>query len=57
MVRMAHDPRTRAYVARRTAEGKTTKEIIRCLKRYVAREVYKALTGHSARPHLAQSLT
>jgi transposase len=42
--RMATDPRTRAYIARRTAEGKTTREIIRCLKCYVAREVYKALT-------------
>lgn len=42
-VRMSHDPRTQAYVARRTAEGKTTKEIMRCLKRYVAREVYKTL--------------
>lgn len=44
MVRMSLDPRTRAYVARRTAEGKTKKEIIRCLKRYVAREVFKILT-------------
>jgi transposase len=42
--RMATDHRTQAYIARRTAEGKTTREIIRCLKRYVAREVYKALT-------------
>jgi transposase len=42
--RMACDPRTQAYLVRRTAEGKTTREIIRCLKRYVAREVYKALT-------------
>jgi transposase len=42
-VRMSCDPRTKAYVARRTAEGKTTKEIIRCLKRYVAREIYKAI--------------
>lgn len=41
--RMSHDPRTKAYVARRTTEGKTTKEIMRCLKRYVAREVYKSL--------------
>lgn len=40
---MSHDPRTKAYVAKRTAEGKTTKEIIRALKRYVAREVYKTL--------------
>jgi transposase len=43
LVRMSHDPRTKAYVAKRTAEGKTTKEIMRCLKRYVAREVYKTL--------------
>jgi transposase len=43
MTRLAHDPRTKAYMARRTAEGKTKKEIIRCLKRYIAREVYKAL--------------
>jgi transposase len=43
--RMATDPRTQAYFARRTTEGKTTREIIRCLKRYVAREVYKALTS------------
>ncbi len=43
MVRMARDPRTRAYVARRTDEGHNTKEIMRCLKRYVAREVYHYL--------------
>jgi len=43
--RMHTDPRTQAYVAKRTAEGKTTREIIRCLKRYVAREVYKAITA------------
>lgn len=43
LVRMAHDPRTRDYVARRRAEGRTTREIIRCLKRYVAREVYAEL--------------
>ena len=43
--RMSHDPRTKAYVERRTKEGKTTKEIIRCLKRYVAREVYRSLVS------------
>jgi transposase len=48
MTRMSHDPRTKAYVARRTAEGKTTKEIIRCLKRYIARELYKTLVGNRA---------
>ena len=41
---MAWDPRTRAYVVRRQAEGKTTKEIIRCLKRHIAREIYRLLT-------------
>ena len=43
MTRLAHDPRTKAYAARRTTEGKTSKQIIRCLKRYIAREIYKAL--------------
>jgi transposase len=43
MTRLAHDPRTKAYAARRASEGKTTKEIIRCLKRYIAREIYKTL--------------
>ena len=41
--RLGSDPATRAYVERRTAEGKSKKEIIRCLKRYVAREVYPHL--------------
>jgi transposase len=40
MTRMRHEPRTRAYVERRTAEGRSKLEIIRALKRYVAREVY-----------------
>ncbi|MFI9448728.1 IS110 family transposase, partial [Amycolatopsis sp. NPDC052450] len=38
------DQRTRAYVTRRTTEGLSKKDIIRCLKRYVAREIYQALT-------------
>jgi transposase len=45
--RMNFDPRTRAYVERRTKEGKTEKEIIRCLKRYVAREIYNSLVTPS----------
>jgi transposase len=52
--RMTHDPRTKAYVERRTMEGKTKKEIVRCLKRYVAREVYKSLVAQpsaSVLPH------
>ena len=44
VVRMRSCPRTRAYVARRTAEGKTIREIRRCLKRYIARELYRQLT-------------
>jgi len=41
--RMGSHPATRAYAERRTAEGKSKAEIIRCLKRYVAREVYPHL--------------
>ena len=41
--RMRSDPRTAAYIERRTSEGKAKREIMRCLKRYVAREVYSAL--------------
>jgi transposase len=43
LARMAHDQRTRDYVARRTTQGRTKKEIIRCLKRYIARELYPDL--------------
>jgi transposase len=38
--RLIHESRTRAYGAKRTAQGKTRKEILRCLKRYIARELY-----------------
>ena len=37
-------PTTRAYITRRIAEGKTPKEIRRCLKRYIARQLYRTLT-------------
>ena len=43
VTRMRMDPRTRAYVERRTAEGRTLREIRRCLKRYLAREIYRRL--------------
>ena len=43
ITRMSSHPETRAYVERRTAEGLSKKEIIRCLKRYVAREVCPCL--------------
>ncbi len=44
LCRLRWDPRTRAYAQRRTTEGLSKKEIIRCLKRYIAREIYTALT-------------
>lgn len=44
MVRMSSDPTTRAYVERRTKQGLTKGEIIRCLKRYIARETHHAIT-------------
>lgn len=43
IVRMQHHEPTKAYVARRTAEGKTKAEIIRCLKRLLARELWAAM--------------
>ena len=43
ITRMRSHPATRAYVERRTKEGLSKREIIRCLKRYVAREVYRHL--------------
>ncbi|HLF99653.1 MAG TPA: IS110 family transposase, partial [Acidimicrobiia bacterium] len=48
IVRMRHEPRTRAYVARRLAEGKTKAEVIRCLKRSIAREVFGVAIGRRA---------
>lgn len=49
MVRMRSDPRTRAYVDRRTHEGLTTKEIHRCLKRYIVRELFPLLKNDLGR--------
>jgi len=43
ITRMVYDPNTREYIARRIKEGLTKKEAIRCLKRYIAREVYNHL--------------
>jgi transposase len=43
LVRLRTDERTQAYIARRTAEGLSKLEIIRCLKRYLAREVFALL--------------
>ena len=49
LCRIRYDEETQAYVKRRTAEGKTPREIKRCLKRYVARELFRLLeNGTSA---------
>jgi transposase len=55
--RLTRDPRTKAYVARRTAEGKTRTEIIRSLKRYVARDVYRRLVRPGAFPSSTRAST
>lgn len=51
MVRLTCDERTQDYAARRRAEGKTDREIMRCLKRYVAREIYQLLTNPPTVPN------
>ena len=43
--RLRWDARTRDYLARRITEGKTRREAIRCLKRYIAREIYQIITS------------
>jgi transposase len=43
ITRLSYDPATRRYLERRCAEGKTKTEAIRCLKRYLARELYACL--------------
>jgi hypothetical protein len=50
--RLRYCERTRAYALRRTAEGRSKREILRCLKRYIAREVYQTLRADLA-PHAA----
>jgi hypothetical protein len=42
-------PATKAYIARRTAEGKTIREIKRCLKRYIARQVVTCAASAASR--------
>lgn len=48
LTRLRYDEATQAYLQRRTQQGLSKKEIIRCLKRYVAREIYHALTADLA---------
>lgn len=47
MVRLRWDPTTRAYIDKRVSEGKTRRGAMRCLKRYIARDVYRLLTART----------
>jgi transposase len=52
--RLRREPRTRDYSDRRTAEGKTRRETIRCLKRYVAREIYNLIHPRTTAASVSQ---
>ena len=55
--RMIHHPQTRDYVAQRTAEGKSTKEIRRCLMRHIARSLFPLLIADLRDAHQQPALT
>ncbi|MDP9820807.1 IS110 family transposase [Nocardioides massiliensis] len=55
LTRMRTDPVTRAYIERRLAEGKTTKEIRRCLMRYVGRQIFRTLAAAHPAPDVLVS--
>lgn len=57
IVRMRFHQPTIAYVARRTTDGLTKKDIIRCLKRFVAREIYQRVMIDHRRRQAAISTT
>ncbi len=50
LARLRWDKRTQDYIRRRVAEGKTRREAIRCLKRYLAREIYRDITRSTSTP-------
>ena len=50
LVRRRYDPPTRAYLERRLSEGKTSREAVRCLKRYVARHLFRLMESLPATP-------
>ena len=55
--RMRTDAATKEYVTKRQGEGKNRKEIIRCLKRHIAREIYRLLTNPPPTPNCARLRT
>lgn len=54
VVRIRHDPATRTYVAKRTTDGRSEREIIRCLERYIARQIYHAIMTDLTPPDALQ---
>jgi len=52
LVRMTMDPRTKAYITKKVAQGKTKREAIRCLKRHIANEVFTLLTNPPTVPDI-----
>lgn len=52
LVRMSMDPRTKAYITKKTAEGKTKLEAIRCLKRHLANEIFTLITNPTTVPDI-----
>lgn len=52
IVRLRYCPRTKEYMERRLQEGKTKRDVIRCLKRYVARELFHTLRHDLRAPPL-----
>lgn len=57
LTRLKHDPTTQEYLERRLGQGKSKREVIRCLKRYVAREVYQVLVAITNRSDLPSPLS
>lgn len=56
ITRMSRDPATKAYLAKRVAEGRTRSEVRRCIKRYLARHLYRTLNAlYSSVPGQASS--
>jgi transposase len=52
LVRMSMDPRSKAYIAKKTAEGKTKLEAIRCLKRHIANDLFRTITNPPTVPDI-----
>ncbi len=55
IARLRWDKRTQNYVQRRVAEGKTRREAIRCLKRYITREIYQDIISGKSTPPTPRS--